>query len=650
MDNTQSADDLLTQIVALENSIKEKRELRAKLVPQAKDAQKIRDDFKIIYEEAQKRFWSSQQDLDRREREIRGLDAKGKEAKEELARLRREYNRLRDALELNAKYKQQVEVFKKRCLESPWRKENRDDGLGALEYQIDGAVHLALTKEALLGDDRGLGKTLTALISLDLLEARKIIAIVPADIIENFLREVAKWAPHRSPVNLYGMNRGQRDFLLRALKGAPEFMVVVNYEGWRSDTHLIEDLAALQADSLVLDEAHKGKTASSIQGKGIQQLRYYVNTCPDCTLCDIKFDGALKPQEEYKCWCGKTGPITDFCSIKNVIPMSGTFILNRPQELYPMLRLVDIKNFSSEKDYLKDFCRKVGPSTWKWSYNGERDLMKKIGPRFLARTRAQVGDEMPPPEPMEHFIPMDELAKSHPKQHEAYKQIKEFMELAFTEEATMKMPEVIVRLMRMRQVLVWPAAIEFADRDENGNVKRRFSLDVCESWKLDKAEELIRDINEEGKRVVVFSQFKPGIHELQRRLGRRTAIYDGSASKGERNAIQLDFDASTAPDQPRWDNVVCSYRTAGEGLNFNTASDMILLDREWNPGRESQAIGRMDRIGQKNKTRVHYLTVGNSVDSWMANLIDSKADMIGGFKDEALGWKEAYDALRNGEM
>lgn len=648
VDNTRK-DDLLTRMVSLEKTLEELRSKREEKLPEARKAEKIRVDFKAIYEAAREQYEKADQEANRKRRELRLIEADGKDAKDELARLTREYNRLRDAEAINLKYQEQVEAFKAKCLEAPWRKENRTDGLGALEYQIDGAIHLALAREALLGDKRGLGKTLTALITCDLLEARKIIAIVPADIVENFIREVNKWTPHRSPLSLYGMNKNQRNFILRAIKQAPEFLLVVNYEAGR-DSDLIPDLAALQADTLLCDEAHKGKSIRSLQGKSLQKIRYSTNTCPQCMLTDVKYNGLEKPDEIYTCWCGHEGPITDFCSIKNVIPMSGTFILNRPQELYPMLRLVDLKNFHSEKDYLRDFCRKTGPSTWKWNYNGEKELLKKIGPRYLARDRSTAGIVIPPPEPVEHIIPMKELENLYPSQHEAYKQIREFMEIAFTDDATMKMPEVIVRLMRMRQVLVWPAAIEFAERDKQGLVKRRLSLDVHESWKIDKAEELIKELNEEGERVVVFSQFKAGLHELQRRLGVRTAIYDGSSTREQRDRISIDFDASTNSRNSRWDNVVCSYKTAGEGLNFNSASHMILIDREWNPGRESQAIGRMDRLGQTKDTYVHHLVVGGSVDSWMADLIHRKADMIGGFEDEAAAWKLALEAMRNGDM
>ncbi len=77
---------------------------------------------------------------------------------------------------------------------------------------------------------------------------------------------------------------------------------------------------------------------------------------------------------------------------------------------------------------------------------------------------------------------------------------------------------------------------------------------------------------------------------------------------------------------------------------------MIIIDREWNPGKEDQATGRIDRLGQTRDTTIHTFEVENSVDTWMAGLISEKADLIEGFETEAKIRQSAFDALRNGEM
>jgi hypothetical protein len=109
--------------------------------------------------------------------------------------------------------------------------------------------------------------------------------------------------------------------------------------------------------------------------------------------------------------------------------MTGTPILNRPQELYPLLHLVDSDNFSSESQFLKDFCHHYGGSHWGWQEGGTKRLLEKIGPRFLARDKQMVGDESPPPAIIEHIITEDEWREGYPQQYEAYQQVREYAQL-----------------------------------------------------------------------------------------------------------------------------------------------------------------------------------------------------------------------------
>jgi SNF2 family DNA or RNA helicase len=73
---------------------------------------------------------------------------------------------------------------------------------------------------------------------------------------------------------------------------------------------------------------------------------------------------------------------------------------------------------------------------------------------------------------------------------------------------------------------------------------------------------------------------------------------------------------------------------------------MIILDEEWNPGKEDQAYGRNDRMGQTEETTVHVLRVKNSIDTWMANLIAQKKEMIEGFELHADLQQQLMDILR----
>ena len=94
--------------------------------------------------------------------------------------------------------------------------------------------------------------------------------------------------------------------------------------------------------------------------------------------------------------------------------------------------------------------------------------------------------------------------------------------------------------------------------------------------------------------------------------------------------------------------MLCNYKTGGVGLNFTGATQMIILDEEWNAGKSDQAFNRIDRIGQTEETTVHILRLEKTIDEWMAKLIESKRDMVEGFENKADLQAELLKALQEG--
>lgn len=652
-----NSEDIVQKLAALrEKRVSQRDELR-QAVSDYKTAAEHTETTRRAYEEVLRVHKAAKERSDKAKLTAAIAEAEDKETQESIERLERELNRLRDAEAIEEKYRRRVQEMRDKSLEAYWREENRQDGRGAKEYQIDGAIHLAVAEQAICADKRGLGKSLTSLIYADLRDSMRVIAIVPGDTVDNFIREVKLWSPHRSPVKLSRMAKGKRDLLLQSFASGHvhEYFLVLNFETWRRDSSVIDKLIALRADTLLIDEAHHGKDVNSNAGEGIQTIRYGMNNCPNCKSPEIK--AKRTPVGKViggTCqMCGHEGEELDFCSIKNVLPMTGTPILNKPQELYPLLRLVDKTNFPDEKTFLRDFCMMTGARHWIWQPGSEREVMKKIGPRYLSRTRESAGVIIPPPAHIIHSIPFEDMARDYPAQTKAYKQARDYAQIVLDPERkiSMSMAYVIVVQMRLRQMLAWPGSIELKYKDEETNEEIVVaSLNVHESIKIDRIENDIKEVVEEGERAVLFSQFKDPLHILQKRLGSRAIVYDGSTSHKLRNEIQLDFDVKTASKQPKWDVVLCNYKAAGEGLNLNSASQMFIPDERWNPGYMTQAYGRIDRMGQVRDTTIHTYRVEDTIDEWMASLIATKGDMINGFEQSADVMRDMYQALRDGEL
>jgi SNF2 family DNA or RNA helicase len=72
---------------------------------------------------------------------------------------------------------------------------------------------------------------------------------------------------------------------------------------------------------------------------------------------------------------------------------------------------------------------------------------------------------------------------------------------------------------------------------------------------------------------------------------------------------------------------VCSLTAAGVGLNLQAASDVVLAELSWTAAEQQQAIDRVHRIGQEMPVTAWRIIAAHTIDSKIAELIDSKAGL-----------------------
>lgn len=562
-----------------------------------------------------------------------------------LSQLKHQQEDLKKKAEAEAKQRAQEESFKslqerwdKLTAGAPWRE-------WAMDHQISGAHKITADMKVIVADPMGLGKTLTAIASCDMIEAatkeasaefpflgeekevykaghyegddfiqgqwvsaivggierpvgRKILYFCPAPMIKNVEAEFRMWAPHRNVAIMGGMTKKERDFIFNfMLKPQGQYVVICNYEAWRKDLSLIDSFIEEQFDTIIIDEAHIVKDTKSIAYRGIKKL---IDT--------------LKP--EY------------------VIPMTGTPILNRPQELFSLLTLVNPEKFYNLNDFLYRFCEQDAEGHWRFIDGGIDLIAKLISKNFMRRTREMAGIKLPPKTITKHIIQVD--TEAYPHQAKAREHMKKYAMLMIDEaegKAITAAAQIAV-YTRLRQIETWPAGIQI--KDKHGNVKMQ--LDVEESQKLDY---LIRYDSEqaewtglipeviEDERSVVFSQFKAPLRELRdriERMGKRAVVLDGETPADIKEQIRLDFDQRHTPDRSKakWDVVLCNYKVGGVGMNLTAATQMFIVDEEWNPGKRDQAYDRIHRIGQDKPVTIHVLRDEGTVDNWLANIMEKK--------------------------
>ena len=535
----------------------------------------------------------------------------------------------------------------------------------AFDHQITGAKFLAANKRCILGDKMGLGKSLTSLMACDMMRARRILIVVPDDVVSNFIHEVYKWAPHRQVMSLGRMTKGERAAALMIMGLLDEFICVINYSAWRKDNSLIDSLINIRFDTVILDEAHTIKETTTNAYRGCHKIIMAENSCPECGSAIKQMRGVPATYQHHREFFGCTNASCGWDqnkdvdnniqreygymrSVKNVFPMTGTAILNKPEDLFALLSLVDPKNFHTKNYFVRDYCD-IDYYTGKTKFRsgGMATLVNRLSGKWIARDRKSAGVVLPKQEIMTHNLEITE--DNYPAQLKVIQQLTKYATIQLSSGKQMSNIAAITLIMRKRQANVWPAGI--VQKDENGDVVFTVADDVNESIKVDwcidpHGEGNLVDLTAEGnmelgERVVVFSQFKGPLIELEKRLsaaGISVVRFDGDTPQAIRDEVKIDFDRSRCREngrEPKWQVVLANYKTGGVGLNFTDCTQTIILDSEWNGGKEDQALGRTDRIGQTEESTVHILEVDRTIDTWMRALIDDKRNLVDGFESTA---------------
>jgi SNF2 family DNA or RNA helicase len=573
---------------------------------------------------------------------------------------------LEQAEQVRADTSELEEKYRKLAVGKPWYDGGGDVG-AILPFQWRGALFGAGAKRWVLGDGMGLGKTRQSIGWLDLVQGRKVLIVCQADICDQFAGELMTLAPHRTVFNLYKKTPKTRHAQMDKILESNEACVVVNFEIWRKDKDLLAKLMAWQIDTLIVDEAHNLKNTGTSNFKNIEMLVKVDNVCPKCKgpikgLYDK--DKKLKPCPACGWRKGELTPVRYAYkldewlaskSMKNVCFTTGTPILNSPLDIYALLHLCDPMLFARKTQFLETFCITNHHSGKVEFRDGQLDNLRPlIAGRFIARTREDAGIVLPTQR--KHIVRVDLDEHKYTKQYKIVRQLSERAQIMLDSGESMTIMHLIALITRKRQANVWPAGIEL--KDNEGNVVFSVGQEVRESCKLDVVVDQILQIHAEGRRQVVFSQFTTalqGLFEMLEEAGLSVALLTGATPRNLRDEIKNNFYLAKG-EEPKWDIVLCNYKTGGTGLNLTSATATHIIDEEWNPGKRDQAYARTDRIGQELENDVYIYRIPASIDTWMSNTIHRKEQMVSAFND-TMGEEGAEmtaeslsEAMRSGEI
>ncbi|KWR71624.1 hypothetical protein RN02_29845 [Pseudomonas sp. PI1] len=242
-------------------------------------------------------------------------------------------------------------------------------------------------------------------------------------------------------------------------------------------------------------------------------------------------------------------------------------------------------------------------------------LNARIKPFLLRRKKEQVANELPPKSEITHWVELSDV------QRDLYETVRLAMDSKVRAEIQRKglaRSHIVVleALLKLRQVCCDPRLLDQTQP-------------AAGSGKLAGLLEMLDELLEEGRRVLLFSQFTSMLELIQAELEQRGipyALLTGD-TRDRRQPVE-DFQQGRVP------LFLISLKAGGTGLNLTAADTVIHYDPWWNPAVEQQATDRAYRIGQDKPVFVYKLIARGTLEEKIQQLQARKAALAAGVLEE----------------
>jgi len=456
------------------------------------------------------------------------------------------------------------------------------------DYQRDGLNWLQFLREfgfgGILADDMGLGKTVQALATV-LVEknsgraTKPTLVVAPTSLMGNWRREAEKFAPDLKVVVLHGAERGEH------------FDSLMQYD------LLLTTYALLSRDEeihsrneyhyLILDEAQAIKNPATKQAKAV---------------CSVKATHKL-------------------C-------LTGTPVENHLGEVWSQFRFLMPGFFGDQKQFNRTFRNPIEKTS---DSLASKALTNRLKPFVMRRSKDAVASELPSKTEIIHRVSL------HPEQAVLYEGIRAAMEARVRRalvESGLAQSHITVldALLRLRQTCLDPRL-----------VKMQQAQNIMASAKLDALMDMLPTFVEEGRRVLLFSQFTEMLSLIEDKIVEAGISYTKLTGKTKkRDEVVDEFQSGSVSV------FLISLKAGGTGLNLTQADTVILYDPWWNPAVENQAIDRAHRIGQDKPVFVYRMITEQTVEEKIVEMQERKrqlANIVVENQEQGLGKLEADDIL-----
>ncbi|WP_317040474.1 DEAD/DEAH box helicase [Hymenobacter coccineus] len=339
-------------------------------------------------------------------------------------------------------------------------------------------------------------------------------------------------------------------------------VVLTSYGIVRLDAEL---LASYRFDYVILDESQAIKNPSSTTSQAVRQLRS-----------------------------------------KHRLILTGTPVENSTMDLWSQMSFINPGLLGTQAFFRKEFLKPIEQHR---DEGRTRRLHALIKPFILRRHKEQVAKELPAKTEQLSYCDMTA------EQAKAYEETKSFYRNKILQNLDEHGPAstqflLLQGLTRLRQMANHPHLADATYTHESG--------------KLREVLRMLRNVVDEGHKVLVFSQFVQHLALVRAALDERQLPYaylDGNTR--DRAAEVARFQETDALQI-----FLISLKAGGVGLNLTAADYVFLLDPWWNPAVEAQAVDRAHRIGQQRPVFVYKFITQHTVEEKILALQQRKLNLV----------------------
>lgn len=319
-------------------------------------------------------------------------------------------------------------------------------------------------------------------------------------------------------------------------------------------------------------------------------------------LINANFDLAIVDEAHYisNATANRTRLLNDVLEkIPKVWLLTGTPMTSRPINYYNLLKIVNSPLALNWQSYVKRYCKgyqfKVGDrKVWNTSGASNLDeLRERTKNLVLRRLKTDILDL---PDKIIAPIFLELSSKMYDEE------LEEFVRISNEKKGEDTISITLNRLMKVRQLISYE--------------------------KIPYTCELIDKCLEQGKKVIVLTNFTMTLDMLHEKYKKISVTLDGRMSKEKK---QESVDKFQNDDKIKV--FIGNIKAAGVGHTLTQAEVVIMNDLSFVPAEHSQGEDRAFRYGQKKNVIVYYPVFENTVEKIMYNILQKKKNII----DQVMG-------------